>query len=136
MAAVIFTSVFSAGTVVFELDCSNIEEKIEKVGTAEVFSVVNTDFCIVVLGYKEIISWDVCKGLRVVSNASFPSEGSEGREMFKEIRAPDGEKDKADGFPVEMVEILSICDLSGCVVNNVVSVSLRTASGDPVIDVL
>lgn len=134
MASVIFTSDFSSGTVVIELDCFNIEDKTEKVRTGEVFSVVNIDFCIVVLGYKEVISEDVRMGLRVVSDASFPSEGSEGREMFKEIREPDGEKDKADGFPVKMVVILCSCDLSGSVFNNVVSVPLRRASGDAVMD--
>lgn len=56
--------------------------------------------------------------------------------MFKEIREPDGGKDKADGFPVEMAATLSTCDLPGSVVNNVVSVPLRRASGDPVMDVL
>lgn len=136
MASVTFTSDFSSGTVVIRLNCSNIEDKTEKVGTGEVLSVVNIDFCTVVLGYKEVISWDVRRGLRVVSGASFPSEGSEGREMFKEIREPDGEKDKADGFPVDMVVILSTCDLPGCVVNSVVSVPLRRASGDPEMDVL
>lgn len=75
-------------------------------------------------------------GLRVVSDASFPSEGSEGREMFKKIREPDGGKDKADGFPVEKVVILSTWDLPGSVVNNVVSVPCRRASGDPVMGVL
>lgn len=74
-------------------------------------------------------------GLSVVSDLSFPSEGSEGREMFKEIGELDGEKVKADGFAVEIAVILSACDLSGCFVNNVVSVPLRRASGDPVMDV-
>lgn len=136
VASVTFTSDFSSGAVTIELDCSNIEDKIEKVGTGEVFSVVNIDFCIVVLGCKEVIPWDVCMGLRVVSDASFPSEGSEGREMFKEIREPNDEKDKAAGCPVEVVVILSTCDLSDCVVNSVVSVPLRRASGDPGMDVL
>lgn len=136
VASVIFTCDFSSGAVIIELDCSNIEDKIEKVGTGVIFSVANTDFCIVVLGYKEVIPWDVRMELRVVSDASFPSEGSEGREMFKEIRESDGVKDKAAGFPVEMVVILSTCDLSGCVVNSVVSVPLRRASGDPGMDVL
>lgn len=130
------TSDFLSNAVVIELDCSNIVDKTEKVGTGEVFSVVNTDFGRVVLGYKEVISWDVCMGLRVVIDSFFPSEGSEGREMFKEIRELDGEKVKADGFPAEMVAILSTCDLSGCVVKNVVSVPLRRASGDPLMDVL
>lgn len=130
------TSGFLSNAVVIELDCSNIVDKTEKVGTGEVFSVVNTDFGRVVLGYKEVISWDVCMGLRVVRDSFFPSEGSEGRDMFKEIRELDGEKVKADGFPAEMVAILSTCDLSGCVDNNVVSVPLRRASGDPLMDVL
>lgn len=42
---------------------TNTEDKIENVGTGEVFSVVNIDFGIVVLGYKEVISWDVLMGL-------------------------------------------------------------------------
>lgn len=33
MVSVIFTSDFSSATVVIELDCPNIEDKIEKVGT-------------------------------------------------------------------------------------------------------
>ena len=126
----------SCDTVVIGLDCSIIVDEVEKVRTGEVFSVGDIDFAIVVLGYKEIILWDVCTGLRAVSDASFPYEGSEGREMFKEITELDGEEGKADGFLVEMLVILSTCDLSSCVVNNVVSVALRRVSGDPVMDVV
>lgn len=56
--------------------------------------------------------------------------------MFKEIRELEGEKGKADGFLVEMLVIFSTCDVSGCVVNNVVSVALRRVSGDTVTDAL
>lgn len=126
----------SCDTVVIGLDCSVTVDEVEKVRTEEVFSVGNVDFAIVVLGYKEVISWDVRTGLRAVSDASFPYEGSEGRETFKEITELDGEEGKADGFLVEMLVILSTCDLSGCVVNNVVSVALRRVSGDAVKDVL
>lgn len=126
----------SRDTTVIGLDCSVIADKVEKVGTGEVFSVGSVDFARVVLGYKEIISWDVCTGLRAVSDASFPYEGSEGREMSEEIRELDGEGVKADGFLVEMLLLLSACVLSGCVVNNVVSVVLERLSGDPVMEVL
>ncbi|GAB0189965.1 otogelin [Grus japonensis] len=122
--------------VVIGLDCSVIVDKVEKVRTGEVFSVDKTDFAVVVLAYKEIVSWGVCTGLRAVSDASFPYEGSEGREMFKEIRELNGEEEKADGFRVEMLAVLSTCDLSGGVVNNVISVALRRVNGDPVTDVL
>lgn len=121
----------SCDTVVIGLDCFVIVDKVE-VRTGEVFSFGNTDFATVVLGYKEIVSWDVCMvswdvcmGLRAVSDTSFSYEGSEGREIFEEIRELDGKKGKADGFLVEILVILSTCDLSGCVVNNVVSVPLR-----------
>lgn len=56
MALVIATSDFSSDTVVIGRDCSNKEDKIERVGTGEVFSVVNFTFGRVVLGYKEVIS--------------------------------------------------------------------------------
>ena len=114
-------------TIVIGLNCSVIVDKVEKVTTGEVFSVGNIDFAVVVLGCKEVVA---------VDNASFPYEGSEGREIFKEIGELDGEKGKTDGFLVEMLVILSTCDVSGCVFNNVVSVPLKRVSGDPVMDVV
>lgn len=140
MAKVIFKMALpgdlSCDSVVIVLDCSVIADKAEKVRTGEAFSVGNRDFAIVVLGYKEIVSWDACTGPRAVSDASVPYDGSEGRETFEEIRELDGEEGKADGFLVEMLVILSTCDLSGFVVNSVVSVALRRVSGDPVTDIL